>query len=180
MCAVRPVTGIGSLAHAISFWQNGVGGARLTKNGTPGMIQVVDEAGASGTETGATNLTLDAWQHLAGVFDDTANVATLYLNGVSDCSGGCATPASLGTSSLDFVAGSNTGISTGEWLGQLDECGVYSGVIGPESMCRVYCCGINGEGCERTGTSYDTFGRCTDATTPCTLPAADQAAPDTN
>ncbi|QQR78684.1 MAG: VCBS repeat-containing protein [Candidatus Moraniibacteriota bacterium] len=73
-------------------------------------------------EVPTTGMSLNAWSHVAGVFDDAGNVMRIYINGVAQGSKAVTASPVVGTSQVRVGMGWN-GQS---WKGKIDDARIYS------------------------------------------------------
>jgi len=109
------------------------------------------------------------WSHVVGTMASGAFV-TLYMNGAQAAQVAMSTTAAA--RNAPFYLGDNSA-----FLGLLDECWVGNVLLSAASVCRICSCGIRGEQCACSGTSYTNSGRNAASCGSCTLPACNAATP---
>lgn len=125
---------------------------------------------------GTTNLTQNTWKHVVCRADSALQRGDLFVNATSEANG-------------TFLVGLDPLVSTGHFsisdsydgdevfAGWLDECFVYHGALNDADVCRVCSCGVKGELCTCSGTSYTDAGRNVADCGSCVLPDCDASAP---
>ncbi len=90
----------------------------------------IDSGSGTSTVSSTNTLALNTWYHLAGRWDDTADVMTLYINGVSEASG---TTVSAQDSSGDLFIGVRQTGGPSYFNGYIDEVRVWN-ISAPANM----------------------------------------------
>jgi len=152
MIAFRNSTTLGSDGFYI-YWTSSDSKWKLTHQGS---------LWSSGTAP------INTWAHFVVVEQQPAGNCFLYQNGVaagSATGGGC--PMQPSTAADIRVAGDGTS----GFQGQIDELFITPNVYTAQQVCRVCSCGIRGEQCTCSGTTFTSTGRNASACGSCALPA---------
>jgi len=157
-------TGNGGTMLSIANNVNG-NGFRVTQDSGGNFSWYFATTGMSFTPAAGTGV----WAHVAVRQNGTASQT--YLNGVPRESSTRTLTTSTGGF---FVAGGEENGAT--YQGNLDELWCAAGAWSDASICRVCSCGLRGEQCTCSGTSYVITGRNASACGSCTLPADCSAA----
>jgi len=161
-CWGRPVNGGVSYGVMMNKWPTTNGFLIDQENAAYKFYTSV--AGTSFATT--TPLVAGAYAHITGTYG--APTMRLYKNGaLAD------TKTTTGTlaadSALPFQL-STTQCGGCQWSGQLDECFVANVELSAAAICRICSCGLRGEQCMCSGTSYTSTGRNAASCGSCTLP----------
>lgn len=150
-------------------------GFQIDKNVTSEGVRFIIFDGTSGDGPHLPgSLPDNTYVHVAGRYTASTTTAKLFVNGGASTASATRTyvPPATGTQGFrlsGFYAGGN-------WTGQQDEGFVYAGAMADTSICRICSCGVSGELCTRSGTSFGNTGRNASDCHGCTLPADASAA----
>jgi hypothetical protein len=101
------------------------------------------DGGANRLTTGTTALSTGTTYHLAYTMDDTANLQTVYINGVSNSATGFANSIGWTPSTYTSRIGSGSGGLTGNDVnGRIDEAAVYNTALSAATLLGHYNAGI--------------------------------------
>lgn len=92
-----------------------------------------DGTGEVGNVQTLASVSVDAWIHLIGTYDDDANIQRLYANGVLQ---NTATSVTIDNTSTAATLFGDTG--AGAWTGRLDNFALYDGVLSQTDITRLY------------------------------------------
>ena len=118
--------------------QSGAGaGWYLYTYGTGCYLYLVDADTDTAYSTGTT-LTLNAWNHLVGVIDRTAQRCLLYRNGVVTGAGGDTTAVGNLANAVNLGIGRTAAIASGPFLGRIAEVAIYQSALSSARIAAHY------------------------------------------
>lgn len=106
----------------------------------------------------------NTWTHVAVRYGGGASGTTLqsYKDGL---------PRTTAEGPYIVSTGTVFQVGSGSYAGQIDELWCAGSVLSDAAICRICSCGVRGEQCTCTGSSFATTGRNASACSSCTLPA---------
>lgn len=157
----------GSYDWAMSHWGSSYGYI-LDRNSTLNWGGMSIRNG--GTITDCTDVVTPSagFHHFVGVYNH-PNIY-YYQDGVLKKT--CTASGTPGTQAVIFGAPEATKMN-----GHLDECFIVGQALSAAAICRICSCGLRGEQCTCSGTSYTSSGRNASNCGSCTLPACNAATP---
>jgi Concanavalin A-like lectin/glucanases superfamily len=160
----RYTDGAGGSATLINA-MDGTDGFLVDYQTTPQTVRfMVRSSSVTNTYTSTRTLPFNAWNHVAVGRNATNTTSFLYVNGALD--GGKANAYFPPHDVFSLSAAVN-----GFWQGQFDEAACFGNALSAEAICRICSCGIRGEQCTCSGTSFASTGRNATLCGSCALPA---------
>jgi len=148
----------------ILFDPSGIG---FSMDHVPANVQqiYIDTTVGNGFNYATPDVPVATWHQAVGRFD--TGTVTVFFDGVSV--GGGSQPGQMGPLAASTVAQIGNAGFASMW-GQIDECWVTNKALSAAAICRICSCGVRGEKCACSGSSYAVSGRNASACGSCTLP----------